>query len=296
MNSFAEIYDISFWHSYRSYIPYMQTKLAKKRKKRILLDHAICHLSIVPVRKYAEDPAEMVTQMLYGETCQVITRKNKSWIKVKLDYDGYVGWVDPKQLYFISGQDHALYKQSVAHSLEYAQSIISDEVSQPILMGSALPYFDGMNYKLPSGKYVFSGQVLDHRSIIMQSDLIVKVAYKYLNAPYLWGGRSAFGIDCSGFTQMVYKILGVWLPRDAYQQAEVGETVDFVDAAQVGDLAYFQNKAGKITHVGIVLEDQKIIHASGRVRVDDLDHYGIYDTHRRRYTHELRVIKRIVEL
>lgn len=265
-----------------------------KRKKKVIYDHAICHLSVLPVRRKADDKSEIVTQMLYGETCEIVQRKNKSWVKVKLDYDGYVGWVDPKQLFGVSAEVHGQYQNNTAHSLEFVQSIISDEVSQPILMGSVLPFFDGLNYKLPSGKYVFSGQAIDSTEIQVSPDLITKIAMKYLNAPYLWGGRSPFGIDCSGFTQIVYKMLGVYLPRDAYQQAELGESVDFVDAAQVGDLAYFVNKEDKIIHVGIVLEDQKIIHASGMVRIDQLDHYGIYNQSQSRYTHVLRVIRRVI--
>lgn len=272
----------------------MRAKLARRKTVKVLLDHAICHLSVIPVRRYPEDPSEIVTQLLYGESCHVIKRKNKNWIKIRCDYDEYEGWVDPKQLYFIKEIQHQNFQNTSAHSLEYAQAIISDDVSQPILMGSALPFFDGMNYKLPSGNYIFSGQVLESNNLKISPELITKVAYKYLNAPYLWGGRSPFGIDCSGFTQIVFKILGIYLPRDSAQQAELGDTVDFVEATQVGDLAYFHNKEGKIIHVGIILEDNKIIHASGRVRIDHIDHYGIYNGERKKYSHVLRVIKRLV--
>ena len=272
----------------------MLIKKSRKRKVKIKLDHAICHLSVIPVRRHPEDPSEIVTQLLYGETCQVIKRKNKSWVKIQLDYDGYEGWVDPKQLYFISAIDHEKYSITTAHCLEYAQAIISDDVSQPILMGSSLPHFDGMNYKLPSGKYIFSGQVLDSADISVTPEIITKISYRYLNAPYLWGGRSPFGIDCSGFTQIVFKMLGIYLPRDAFQQAELGETIDFVESSAIGDLAYFVNKEGKVIHVGIVLPDNKIIHASGRVRIDHLDHYGIFNLETKKYSHVLRVIKRLI--
>ena len=272
----------------------MRIKKAKKRKVKIELDHAICHLSVIPVRRHPEDQSEIVTQLLYGETCQIIKRKNRSWVKILLDYDSYEGWVDPKQLYFITAEEHEKYSITTAHCLEYAQAIISDDVSQPILMGSSLPHFDGMNYKLPSGKYIFSGQVLDSADISLTPEIITKISCKYLNAPYLWGGRSPFGIDCSGFTQIVFKMLGIYLPRDACQQAVLGETIDFVEASAIGDLAYFVNKDGKVIHVGIVLPDNKIIHASGRVRIDYLDHYGIYNLEAKKYSHVLRVIKRVI--
>ncbi|HRG90423.1 MAG TPA: C40 family peptidase, partial [Chitinophagales bacterium] len=119
-----------------------------------------------------------------------------------------------------------------------------------------------------------------------------RVAMRYLNAPYLWGGRSPFGIDCSGFTQVVFKFADVQLMRDAYQQAEQGAMVNFVEESQPGDLAFFSNDNGKIIHVGIVLKDQRIIHSSGKVRIDRLDHFGIYNADTKKYSHQLKVIKR----
>ena len=110
----------------------------------------------------------------------------------------------------------------------------------------------------------------------------------------MWGGRSFFGIDCSGFTQIAFKLNGFKLPRDASQQALIGTPLSFVEEAQAGDLAFFDNEEGKIIHVGIILEDAKIIHASGKVRVDKLDHYGIFNVDSKRYSHHLRVIKRVL--
>ena len=120
-------------------------------------------------------------------------------------------------------------------------------------------------------------------------------AMMYINAPYLWGGRSPFGIDCSGFTQLVYKIAGKKLPRDAYQQAEIGQTLSFVEEAQSGDLAFFDNEEGSIVHVGILLQDNEIIHASGKVRIDKIDHQGIFNVDTKRYSHKLRLIKKILK-
>ena len=116
----------------------------------------------------------------------------------------------------------------------------------------------------------------------------------YLNSPYLWGGRSPFGIDCSGFTQMVFKLNGIKLPRDAYEQAEIGKTLNFIEETQKGDLAFFDNEEGKIIHTGIIIDKNKIIHSSGKVRIDNLDHYGIFNAETGKYSHNLRLIKKVV--
>ena len=127
----------------------------------------------------------------------------------------------------------------------------------------------------------------------MKKSEIVHKAFLFLNTPYLWGGKTPFGIDCSGFTQLVYKLCGHTLLRDAKDQATQGEVLSFIEESEPGDLAFFDNEEGVITHVGIIMQDYFIIHASGKVRIDVLDHSGIYNTDTKKHTHKLRVIKRI---
>lgn len=265
----------------------------KKAKNKIPKTHGLCKVSVSPIRKKADDTSEMVSQLLFGELVTILTKKNKSWVKVKCEWDDYVGWMDPKQLIGITEEDFDAHQQNRACPLEIAHPIMSGDISFPIVAASSLPQYDGMTFKILKDKLVYSGQVIDPNQVTITPDLLIKVAKKYINAPYLWGGRSPFGIDCSGFTQAVFKIFGVRLPRDAYQQAEHGEMVDFVAASNVGDLAFFENKEGRIHHVGIILEDNFIIHAAGMVRIDKLDHFGIYHVGKRSYTHTLRFIKRI---
>lgn len=257
------------------------------------MEYGICDLSAVPVRAEASDKSEMISQLLFGERLMVV-KKQAPWVKIRMSYDDYEGWIDEKQYLPITKAYHDSLETDRPHiSLDLVQSVVSSNRHIPILTGSELPHFDGMNFKLMKEKFIFNGQAIDadhHRNI---DKFLERTAFKYLHAPYLWGGRGPFGIDCSGFTQVVFKILGVKLPRDAYQQAELGDIVDFAAKAQEGDLAFFENNEGRITHVGIVLTEGRIIHAAGKVRVDAFDQYGIHNKELKKYTHKLKVIKRI---
>jgi len=257
------------------------------------MEHGIANISIIPVRKEASDRSEMVTQLLYGETYSVET-KTKKWLEIKIDHDGYIGWIDAIQhtanTADFTSRENASLSYDVWHPLQLKNEHI------PIVLGSNLFKFDGINCKTHNKeKATYNGLAVDPKNFSLSNEKLNKTAYKYLNAPYLWGGRSPFGIDCSGFTQNVFQFFNVWLPRDASQQVNVGTTVGFVEETQPGDLAFFDRQEdGLITHVGIILEDKKIIHASGKVKIDSLDHHGIFNKELKKYTHTLRIIKRVV--
>lgn len=245
---------------------------------------------MVPVRSEPSDKSEQVTQILFGETFDVIKTRDP-WCQVQLHYDGYTGWIDSKQLTSVSKSFVDGAAASSAVSIELAQSAVSSNRHIPILLGSSLPYFDGMNFKLGNEKFVFNGQaVMPGQN--GKLTVLDKVVNKLMNAPYLWGGRSPFGLDCSGFTQVVFKTLGVSLPRDSWQQADSGQTVSFITEARLGDLAFFENSQGKIAHAGIILSGSRIAHAYGQVRQDRIDHYGIFNETTKAYSHKLRLIKR----
>ena len=256
--------------------------------------YGICHLSVVPLRSSPADKAEMVSQLLFGELVEIIGKKGKNWRYVRGEWDGYKGWLDPKQIIPVEEELYLKYQENYAHTLELMTAALNGGDSIPLLLGSTLPNFDGISFEMGKKKYTFSGQVIFPDEFTPTPDLIYKIAKRYMNAPYQWGGRSPFGIDCSGLTQNVFKIIGIKLPRDSSQQAKFGDVVDFVENAKTGDLAFFENKSGRITHVGIIAPDQTIIHASGKVRKDILDHQGIYNKEIKKYTHKLRIIKRIV--
>lgn len=258
------------------------------------MNYGICPLSVVPIRSNSSDTSEMVSQLLFGETVDILERKGKAWLKVRCIWDNYIGWVDAKQIKPITPTEFESYQNSFAYSIELLQGAMTNEHYVPITIGATLPQFDGMNFSLNGSKFTFSGQAVVPSELQPNAELLIKIARRYLYAPYQWGGRSPFGIDCSGFTQIIFKMIGIVLPRDSSQQVEVGEMVDFVEQAQAGDLAFFENRKGNISHVGVLLEDRKIIHASGQVRIDKIDHFGIFNVDTEKYSHKLRIVKRVL--
>ena len=249
------------------------------------MQYGICNLSIVPLRVEPNDPCELVSQVLYGEIFKVLEQR-KSWSRIRLAHDKYEGWIDNKQYLEITEEDYKSIK-SEDHLLSIdLVEYIEDENQQlyTIPLGASLNAIGLLNH-------TFEGKT---SSIKQPKENLIKTAFMYLNAPYLWGGKTPFGIDCSGFTQMVYKLNGYNLLRDASQQASQGLALSFIEESEPGDLAFFDNSEGQIIHVGIIMENNYIIHAHGKVRIDRLDHSGIYNIDKKSHTHKLRVIKKIV--
>lgn len=259
------------------------------------MKYGICHLSIVPCRFEPSDKSEMVTQLLFGETVKIYEEKRADWRKIKSAHDNYECWVDKKQIIEITEEEFNNLNSSSFVSTDLVHFIKSNLTNEltPIVIGSSLPNLTDKKIQFNGSNFTFEGNFTQASSSPNKNKLIEN-AYMYLNSPYLWGGRTPFGIDCSGFSQIVYKLIGFSLPRDASQQANIGQTLSFVEESEPGDLAFFDNEEGNIIHVGIVLEDNKIIHASGKVRIDKLDHQGIYNVDTNRYSHRLRLIKKIL--
>ena len=256
------------------------------------MSSVICPLSIVPVRKEPNDRAEMVTQWLFGETAEVLERQDK-WSKLCFDHDGYEGWVDNKQLV------ECLTPNYDPDLRVIDQTSIVDLGERQVLLpyGAVLPFCTDGSI-LWQGQRVPVNAVTNQRTVGDRAELVEAYVHPFLGSPYLWGGRTPSGVDCSGFTQMIFMLMGIYLPRDAHQQADEGDPVEFAELAITGDLAFFDNAEGRIVHVGIILRSDnegpvEIVHASGRVRVDTLDQQGIFNAEEQRYTHTLRLVKRI---
>lgn len=261
------------------------------------LKYGIATLSVIPVRSEASERCEMVTQLLFGEHFEII-QKSGSWYKIKCVLDSYEGWVDAKMVSPIEEDDLSGAENSTRYiTSDLFNIVIEESTEEPIFIGPGctLPFFNAedKSFILGKNKYHFYGKLSKDKS--NKREKIIEVARVFLNAPYLWGGKSPFGVDCSGLTQVLYKTIGITIPRDASQQVTLGSTLNFISDAKPGDLAFFDNDEGIITHVGLCLGDGRIIHSSGKVRVDLLDHQGIYNRDLKRYSHKLRVVNNLID-
>ena len=250
----------------------------------------ICAVPVCAMRAEAAHRSEQTSQLLFGEMCELLQAEN-DFVRVKMLYDNYEGWCQASQL---AECDEALF-QNKKLAGEWINEILINDQLMHIPFGSDLSFLEIENNVFDKLKTDYKGVFIEPNKSIMNAESIKKIAFTCINTPYFWGGRSVFGIDCSGFVQLVFKCLHIPLLRDAYQQATQGNTIDFLDEVKCGDLAFFDNEAGKITHVGILLDINSIIHASGKVRVDTIDNYGIINSDNGKRTHHLKIIKRILE-
>lgn len=256
--------------------------------------NGVCLLSAVPCRKEPSSTSEMVTQLLFGDH-YTVKEQTEKWIRIVTAYDNYECWINRQQHHKISEATFRLIDSENAVMNADLIGMITNKstgVKFPVPMGAVLPGYANKECRVDDHVFTFEGKTTTP-GIKKTYAEVIETARQFLNAPYLWGGKTFMGIDCSGFSQIVYKVNGYKLPRDAYQQAELGHPLSFVEEAQTGDLAFFDNEEGKIIHVGILLNNTEIMHAHGKVRIDKFDHYGIFHSENKKYSHMLRVIKRI---
>ncbi len=249
----------------------------------------ICENVFVPLRSGPSHRSEMVSQILFGEKYS-ITDKAGHWLKIETFFDRYSGWIDKNHL-----MQSANTEDQSGHVLNRSILCYKNDGTKLNLEAGCEVYNPDFNNKtFTTGTNVYRAADDLSETYIRSSGTIADTAMKFINSPYIWGGRIPSGIDCSGFTQLVYKIHGYNIPRDSKEQADTGETVSFLGESLPGDLAFFDDEKGRISHVGMIISQGLIIHASGRVRIDTIDHQGIYKHEIKGYSHRLRVIKRII--
>jgi len=259
-----------------------------------MADYGYCNTSLAAMRAEPSERSEMVSQMFFCEVFTILENTVK-WLFIRCENDGYTGWIDRKQFVSMTEKEYATWR---GRSIAFPKDLVMELTNKS--SGESIRIFHGTSLPINlQGLIEMNGQIWEQKGEIFYRPTtsqkkinIVEMAKNYYYVPYLWGGKSCFGCDCSGFVQTIYNMNGILIKRDASQQAREGETVNLIDEAMPGDLIFFDNQEGDIIHVGILLENQHIIHASGYVRIDKIDHFGIFNTQQQTYTHKLRIIKR----
>ncbi|MDP4201663.1 MAG: C40 family peptidase [Bacteroidota bacterium] len=249
---------------------------------------------LIPLRSAADEASEQLTQILFGEyfTVEEVIER---WVRIHNVRDNETGWIDRKMMTPIDEQlfNQLSRQEHVVVSKPLSYTTLQDGTKQPLPGGSLLPFYDKAKQQFSIGDRVF-GFSSEDTNLNTSSSEFVEKALTYLHAPYLWGGKNIMGIDCSGLVQVAALMCGKQLTRNARQQIEFGEQVSFLAEAQPGDVAFFDHDDGYISHVGILLNDHQILHASGEVHIAPIDNQGIKSVITGKYTHSLRVIKRIL--
>ena len=254
------------------------------------MEYAIVSVPAAPVRRKPLHRKEMVNQLLFGETVKVLKTKDPLWVKVRSLHDNYEGWMTNTLLTEID--EAAANVMSFYATTGLLNEIAVGDKKMNIPAGSSLPFFENNKGKLGDSEYEFNGSYCRRDEQQPSEELVKQLALPWLNAPYLWGGRTPLGVDCSGFVQVIYKLMGIDLPRDAWQQAQEGKTVKKFKDVLTGDLAFFDNKED-IVHTGILLGNDQIIHASGKVKIDTITKKGIIDAATGKKVLSLQLVRRI---
>ncbi|MGC9341704.1 MAG: NlpC/P60 family protein [Bacteroidales bacterium] len=255
-------------------------------------NHGICLQPFIPVRAENSERSEMVTQLLFGEICRILGRDPVSrFCNIRNLNDGYEGWIDEKTIQFITDTDFSNVIDLPVKITRERQFRVVDKLKCELWLSA------GSTLRIEPGNNIYGTLSMYSPDLRDKSkrEIMEDASQEWVNVAYIWGGKSTFGTDCSGLTQNIYKQAGLDIPRDASEQSTQGKSVNFVFEAQPGDLAFFDDEEGVITHVGIILSSNRILHSSGKVRVDLFDQQGIYSREKGNYTHKLRLMRNLID-
>lgn len=253
--------------------------------------------SVIPVRAEAREGSEQNTQMLFGELCEILEEQPR-WTRVRLESDGQEGWVDAKMIAPIGGKDYTAYKKAyqeaamVKFPMTYAVSENNGQTI-PLTAGTSLPNYKDGRFEVLGVGFRIDPNMVSVQPLALSLQTLLETTRFFINTPYLWGGKNALGMDCSGFTQVIMSLFGKKLLRNASEQVTQGSAIKERKEAQAGDLVFFDHEDGKISHVGIVIDPDRVIHCSGRVKVEKLDDTGIFSAEQGGYSHHLVSIRRV---
>lgn len=258
-----------------------------------MLTYAIGRYTAAAIREKAREQSLMLSQLLLGEPVEVV-EAGKTYSRIRCSDDAFEGYVRNDQLQATDERTFRHQRDKPAFALDLYSTVLGDRLALPITFGARLPEFDGLRLYLREQQYSYSGQAALAEDLRTEAELLIRFARRWLFVPQLSGGRTPTGVDAAGLVQLVTRLINLKLPRTAEAMSHHGKMIDFAVQAQPADLAFFDNRKGQINHVGILLPDSRIIHVHDRVRIDAVDHYGIFNADLGKYTHRMRIIKRLL--